>query len=245
MRIVGCKKTGETKERLKNLIPSNLRKEDILLNIGYSGFEEESFKGVIFNKTEDIKNCVDKKMMFKIMKRNRVKCLGFLDLSKSLDKIKAVLFLVNNDLVLRKNQDIQILNFNDLKKGLFKKWDYATIKEEKLFEYRFIIFKNHIVRAMLKLNKNNDFVLKQENSKFIDIDINKISKRTRKNLLKAVKCLNIDLCGVDVLLNKKGKFKIIEVNSGMAMNSKSINSFYDILQYYLFLDNKLKIKYHI
>jgi len=60
MKIVGCNTTEKTTDRLKDLIPLNLLKENILLNIGYSGFKKENdFEGLIFNRTENFKNCVN------------------------------------------------------------------------------------------------------------------------------------------------------------------------------------------
>ena len=238
MLIVGCNKTSETTEQLNNLLPNDLKNTNILLNIGYSKFKETDYKDyLILNTTESIKNCLDKKLMFKILKKNQVKCLKYFDLNKNIDKVRTIFYLLlNKELVLRNEKSLKVINFKEFKEIFNKKWKYSTLKENKLIEYRIIVFKNRIVRAMIKLNTSKDFQIKQENSKFIDIDINKLPKKVLKNIFKAVNSLKIDLSGIDILINKKGKFKIIEVNSGMSLCSKSIKRFYDILRYYLFLE---------
>lgn len=236
--VKGSGRTEETTKRLQDLMPSNLENEKIVLNVGNSSLNEDCYKDyIILNKVNSVKNCVNKKEMFKTLKKNGVKTLYYLDLNKPIDKLKSIFLLgINKELVLRNREGLKIINKKNLKEVFNKNWDYATIKENRLIEYRVIIFKNKVVRITFKLNKNNDFALKQNNSTFIEVDINKIPLKVRKNLLKAVEMLGIDLCGIDFLVNKKGKYKIIEVNSGMAMCEKSINSFYEILRYYLFMN---------
>ncbi|MFA6023566.1 MAG: hypothetical protein WC781_05750 [Candidatus Pacearchaeota archaeon] len=242
MEIIYCEKTKETGERLVNLMPEELTERNIILNVGNSNYRQKDNSPIgneelILNSVNSIKNCVNKKEMFRIFKENRIKSVSFIDLDKPMGKIKSsVILLFGKELVLRKDKEIEVIKLSEIKRLFKNKFDYATIKENRILEYRIIVFKNKVVRAMVKLNYGGDFVLKQDNSKFIDVNINKIPHKTINNLLKATKYLGIDLCGIDLLVNKNGKFKILEVNSGMALCSKSINQFYDILRYYLFME---------
>lgn len=224
MKIFSCNATEETGERLKNLLPQELENKPIALNLGYSDFKEiEGYKTL--NPSYAVKNCVNKKEMFKTLKKSKIKCLKFFDLNTIKGKFLSLFcLLIGKEIVLRSN-GIKILKLKDFSK-ILKNKDYATIKENKILEYRLIVFKNKIIRGMVKINKRGDFIVKQSNSRFKDIDLNKISEKDKQNIINSSLCLGLDLSGVDVLVNNKGKFKIIEVNSGMALCSKSIDILY-------------------
>ena len=205
-------------------MPDELEHTKIFLNIGNTNSKGK--KGyAILNTTKAVKNSVDKKKMFKLFKENEIKSVKFINLNNFLGKIKAVGYLaIGKDLVLRE-VGLNILGISQLVNFLKSK-EYATIKEKKVLEYRILVFKDKILRTTIKLPKEKDFILKQENCKFIKVKPN-FSKEEKKNIINSVKCLGLDLGGVDVLVNNKNEMKIIEVNSGMSLCSESVRLVFD------------------
>jgi len=219
MKFGYTKKTKETKEKLLELMPYELEYTKIFLNIGNA--KSKGKRGyVILNEPKAVKNSVDKKRMFRLFKENKIKSLRFIDLDNFLGKIKAIGYLtIGKDLVLR-DIGLNILGISQLINFLKSK-EYATLKEKKILEFRVLVFKDKILRTTIKLPKEKDFVLKQENCKFVEVKPN-FSDEDKKNIINSVKCLGLDLGGVDVLINDKNEMKIIEVNSGMSLCSKSV-----------------------
>ena len=205
-------------------MPDELKYTKIFLNIGNTNSKGK--KGyTILNTTKAVKNSVDKKKMFKLFKENEIKSVKFINLDNFLGKIKAVGYLtIGKDLVLRE-VGLNILGISQLINFLKSK-EYATIKEKKVLEYRVLVFKDKILRTTIKLPKQKDFILKQENCKFVGVKP-KFSEEDKKNIINSVKCLGLDLGGVDVLVNGKDEMKIIEVNSGMSLCSKSVKLVFD------------------
>ena len=227
MKIGYTKKTIETKDRLFELMPDDLKHAKIFLNIGNAN--SKGAPGyLMLNKPENVKNAADKKAMFKVFKENRINSVKFIDL-KGLGKFKAIGYLLTGkDLVLRE-QGLNVIGISQLFRFLKSK-EWVTLKEEKVIEYRVIVFRDKILRAMIKLPNKKDFTLKQENCRFIDIKPEFINETIPKDVIKSVKCLGLDLAGVDCLINKKGEFKILEVNSGMSLCSKSIGLLFNELR---------------
>lgn len=226
MLIISSNVTQETRENLQydtdNSI--NLKSKKILLNLGYSNLNENDYLDyLILNKAISIKNIVNKKLMLKILNNYKIKSLKCLDLKDKKDVLKAIFYLLlNRKLVLRDNGYLKIVGLKDFLK-YYKKYDYATLKENKVLEYRVIIFDNKIIRVLLKNNIVKSFNLKQDNSRFIELEdyhYNSI-KPLLNECLKAVRLFNIDLCGIDVLINDKNEFKIIELNTGIRLCRKS------------------------
>jgi len=230
MLIVNCNKTSETAERLENY--SNAIKGNFLINLGNSSLKEENYKDyIIINKVEGIKNCVNKKDMFRLLKKGKVSSLDYLNLKNPIDLIKGFMILYTKSLVFRKERKLKIINNHIDYFTLLKNYDYATIKENKVLEYRVLMFKDYPFRILLKLNKTNDFKLKQENCKFISVNL--IREDIVKECIKATKSIGIDLAGIDILINNKFEPKIIEINSGMALCGKSIRELIkSIKEYY-------------
>lgn len=227
MIILKCKKTEETCQRLRDLMPRSLRDKKIALNMGNSELKKDYSKYLLLNNPEAVKRAVNKKKMFEVLEDNRINCLKYMDIEYLKGKAEAVVSLFSGkEIVLRDGGDIKVITASELRELYNPKWKYATIKENKLLEYRFVVFRDKILRAMVKANAKGDFRVKQENSEFRMIDITKIPEDAINNIIKSVKCLGLDLAGVDVLLNMKDEFKIIEVNSGMALSPRSIKRLY-------------------
>lgn len=214
INIVGCGLTAETIERLEHRF-SDVN-SDFILNIGNSEFEG---KGVL-NKADKIKGCIDKKNMFREFKRNGVNCLKFYDLGSWYGWVRALFRVVfGNKLVLRKGRNCKVVRLKGFLKN-YGNYDYGTLFENKVFEYRVLVFKGNIFRSMIKFNPfSKKFRLCLDNTHFKDCWVR---SEIEKESLKAVKCLGLDLAGVDVLMNDRFQFKVIEVNSGMGLQKESI-----------------------
>jgi len=227
MIINGCKRTCKTKKLMKEMLPRELKNEKILINLGDSYLNERDYPNYeIINKVSAIRNCSNKKRMFEIFKQNNIISVHYFDLREQ--RFEAVDYLYGGfKLVLRKGKEIKIIGMDKLEE--LKSYDYATIKEEKVKEYRVILFRGKIVRAMRKMPQTTDFQFKQENCKFVTVTENSFPREVIKNMIKAQKVLGIDLCGIDLLKNTDGEWKILEVNSGMSMSPKSVEIFYKML----------------
>jgi len=222
MKIGYTKRTRETKERIKDLMSDSLKRKKVFLNIGNTKSGADKYKRIgylILNSNKAVENSADKKKMFRLFKENKINSVKFIELT-FFGKLKSICYLlIGKDLVLRE-KGLNVLGISQFINFL-KSENYVTLKENKIIEYRVIVFKNKIIRVMIKLAKEKDFSLKWENCRFKEVD--KDTLKDKENIIKSVSCLNLDLAGVDVLVNKKGESKIIEVNSGMSLNEKSIN----------------------
>ena len=192
-----------------------------------SKFKENGYTNHnIINSVQAIKNCIDKENALRTLRKNKVKCLKCYSLKSKIGLFLAT-FYIKRGLVLRKEKELKLVsNLKDFLK-YYKYYDYFTVKEDKVLEYRVIMFKNKPLRTTLKLNNRGNFQLKQDNSKFIDVKW--IRGDIIRNCRKATELLKIDLCGIDVLVNKKFDIRIIEVNSGMRLCRKSCEILKDVL----------------
>jgi hypothetical protein len=142
----------------------------------------------------------------------------------------------NIPIVFKKDGVIKVCSdYNELDYYL-SRCRYGTIKEEKIAEYRVIMYKGKLIEMFRKIPKPNhesDFALKAYNSNFVIVRDENWRNRHNKVLevcKHAMNTLKIDLCGFDVLINKQKEIKIIEANSGMGMCDNSIQKFYRLLE---------------
>jgi hypothetical protein len=234
MIIHNCKRTCKTAKLMKQMLPRELKNERILINLGDGYLDESKYRGYkIINRTSAIRNCSNKKKMFKLFQENNIQSVRFIEFDESTEPINE---LGGKILVLRKGGKIVLRTIRGNCIPIPDKWiyrgeyEYATIKEEKVKEYRVILFRGKIVRAMRKMPQEDDFQLKQENCKFVTITPeSSFPRETIGNMIKAQKVLGIDLCGIDLLKNTDGEWKILEVNSGMSMSPRSVEIFYKML----------------
>jgi len=230
MKIVRSGRTKETCDRLEHNMPKGLKELPIVLNYGNSKYEDDN-DCILINTHEAINNCVDKKKMFEHIKDYSV---GYFDLDSEEEIIRAFNTLaMEKELVLRKGSIIKCVTDIEDFEELFQKYDYATLKEEKKFEYRILMFYGKVFKIMLKHKLNDKFVNKQINCKFINVDIDDFKdihgSEVFNSLKKAVSELGINLCGVDLIVNSDDECKILEVNSGAGMSGKSVRLFYEKL----------------
>jgi glutathione synthase/RimK-type ligase-like ATP-grasp enzyme len=236
MEIVYCKKTRPTATLMKEMIPEILRDFKIIINLGNSSFNEHEDRYreyEIVNKIEAIKNSVDKKAMFKLFIKNKIPTVEFLDLSDPYDKRVAELYLeMGHKIILRSDKPKQFIRAAHRKyKKRLNNFTYATVQESKQAEYRVIVFKNKILRCMMKVpNDNASFRMKQHNCTFYGINKREFPVEALRMVKSAVKVLGLDLAGADLMLNDKNEWKVLEVNSGMGLNKRSITKLYTRIQ---------------
>ena len=230
MKIIRCGRTEETCDRVERNMPKGLVPLKIKLNYGNSQVEDDD-DYILINTQEAIKRCLHKREMFRYIRDYSV---GYFDLKSVSRVFKAfVTLMLGKELVLRKGSKIKCVSTVEDFEKLYKNYSYATLKEEKSFEYRILMFYGKPFKIKMKFNKKKEFVNKQENCRFIDVPIDLFEElygtEIIKNVRKAVWNLGIHLCGVDLILNDKKEFKILEVNSGAGMSGKSVRAFYEVL----------------
>lgn len=235
MKIISSNRTCKTKQLVRELIPEWAKYKKILLNLGDSSINEEEFRDyLIINKVDNILNCSNKVRMFEIFNENGIKSVTYVPLSRenygNINLLKFKVKFTKKDLVFRKGKELKIIPIEQVSVKDMNYYNFATIREDKEKEYRIIVYKGKIVRVMNKINNTGDFQFKQDNCSFVTIDFNRFPQEVKDNLFKAVRVLGIDLCGIDLLRNQRGEYKILEINSGMSMSERSIESFFELLK---------------
>lgn len=216
--IISCNRTSETADRLREQLAD--LQLDLTINLGNSSYDDSSIDdSKIINRTEAVKKCVDKKLMFENLIKGNVKTLAYYDITRLRDRLRTILKF--NDLVLRDENRLKIVKWYRLFSH-YKAYSYATGLESKIYEYRVLLYRHKPFRVMVKVNNGNDFVLKQHNSVFIDITPYRANNDVLDEAIKSSKALGIDLASVDLLVNKDNEIKVIECNSGSRLCLKSI-----------------------
>lgn len=237
IHIVGCPKTRLTKERFENVLEEGYKHVPTgkwLFNLGNSRFDREHIyerEGyTIINKVDNVYNCFNKKRMFRILIRNDVGCLKYFNFQVQED-IDLVRKYVRHGyaICLRANKRMRIVKTAADFERHYNNYTYATKVEDKLFEYRVVILHNKLVNIFIKNKHDNGFKYKQENCTFARLTLPD-NDPVLATSLKAARVLGIDLCGVDILVNKNKEAKIIEVNSGNGMMSRTIKKILKILK---------------
>lgn len=215
MKIISGRRTVKTKRLLEESMPDSLKNVQVFINLGNSDYDTSGYYNwKIVNHLDAIRNCANKIRMFNIFKENDVKCLDFF--KKGDMKNYGWRGFIGSKAVLKKGKRIRITR-------LFRgDWDYGTVFERKEHEYRVVVYKGAVLRAMEKipLDGNMD-ILKQKKCRFEHRPWRSLNRNVVEESIKACKALGIDLAGVDVLINNKGEVKVIEVNSGMAMGHRT------------------------
>ncbi len=211
MKIVNCRKSRVTGERLREMVLSRLRDKDVLVNLGWGQFDESEYEDWdVINRVGAIKRCVDKKKMLELLRREGVQCL-IIPQKRRFGRKYACKY----------GKRLRVRRFSRLFGGRFGNYDYVTEWEDKKEEYRVVVFRGKVLRAMRKEPRDGDMdkVLKQSNCRYRHIE--ELSDDVRFECIKACVVLGIDLAGVDILVNRRGDVRVIEVNSGMGMGSRT------------------------
>jgi len=235
IHIVGCPKTRITKETFERIIEEydKLPSGKWLFNLGNGNFggqgryESEGYN--IINKVNNIKNCSNKKRMFEILRQNKVPSLIYYDLNISQDRLRAMQHIRNGGIIcLRRRKSLKRVKTLEGFNRLYQSYNYATAQENKRYEYRVVMLKDNVVVVYVKNPSLKVFKYKQEYCTFGRITLEKNSD-ILEVCKQSTKALGIDICGIDVLVNKKGQAKIIEVNSGNGMAGRTIKKIMKML----------------
>jgi hypothetical protein len=194
---------------------------------------ERAYKRI--NTLEAVRNCSDKLRTLQILSTHNVPCLTAITANREM-RVDGQESTLGKTIVFKNEGQIEQCS-NPIGLAYYlQKCGYGTIKEEKLAEYRVILYRGNLIEMFRKIPKPNhesDFALKSYNSNFVIVRDENWRNRHNKILeicKKAMEVLKIDLCGFDVLINKQKEIKIIEANSGMGMCDNSIQKFYKLLE---------------
>jgi glutathione synthase/RimK-type ligase-like ATP-grasp enzyme len=200
MKIAYSKKSRITARLLKEMMPESLINAKIILNLGNSKLDTSRYQDwLIINKSESISNSANKKRMFELFQQSNIKCLEYRQSISRVIFFRSVWFK--------------------------RKWGW-TRRENKVKEYRVIVFLNKIFKIYEKIPNNQiDFQWKKDNTIFTRRRM-QFPEDVKLNIINSVKCIGLDLAGVDVLLNDLGEYKVIEVNSGLGMGEPTIRKLY-------------------
>lgn len=226
MKIFRSKYTRETSTLLREMMPEEFRELPIVLNYGNGcNFRESKYGNkLILNHKEAVRRCSNKKEMFRYISDCSVEYIdikmveGF---RNAVDKL-----LKKKELVGRKGNRIGIIKRIRELVDVYPDIDYVTVKEDKEKEFRVLMVLGEPFRIMEKINSNGDFMLKHANSTFRGRKISNFDFDIMEKIKCAVKKIGIDVCGVDVCLNRKGEYKILEINSGASLCKRSVRKFY-------------------
>lgn len=227
MKIRYVKKTRPTGKRLIELMPEQLEDLSIYFNFGNSDILFDYDDWLIFNTPEAVKNASNKKRMFRLFQENNINAIEYINLETQ-KELALMKLRHGKKLVLREEKSLKLIGPVFGKQKIRNSNGYVTIKENKLSEYRIIVWNNRILKTYIKLPNNyiKKFQYKINNCTFKRLCYNPFDSETTENILKSVRCLGLDLAGVDLLLNKDGEYKIIEVNSSPGMSEKTIKYLY-------------------
>jgi len=228
MNVVYSFATDVTGKRLIEYMPKEFANLPLVLNHGNGEFAERRVP--VLNEARAVRLCMDKYRQRKYFKQFS---LTYLNLKKKEHVELCRLYLhAGVRLVMKGGMPMEVVGSTEKFDRWHSKYEFATVVEDKRFEYRILMFKGRAFRIMCKLNRHNNFQWKQSNSQFIDVPIDWFGwlygSRLMKRLKRIVNKMGIDLCGIDLVRTKQGKFRILEINSGAAMCRKSIRLFYNM-----------------
>jgi len=226
MIVASCPLLEDTRARIEML---NRNLPDVVLNLGDSKLNESSFGSmVILNRRKAVKRCLNKKKMFRIFKMHRIPSPDYFDLNKKLDILRAMsCCAMKREIVLRRKGNLRIVGSVREFLRFYRDYDYATLKINKLAEWRVIVFRNKIVKVSIK--RGSCFALKNANAHFEPVYY--FSKDAIRLCKRVAGIFGIDLCGIDICYDKDSQdFKIIEINSAPGMNWDSVKIFLNYLK---------------
>ena len=179
-------------------------------------------KVVLFNDVNCIEKTTDKSMTTFLLSHNKIKTPETwvpekLEVARNiLNKLKKKkLYGMWKPLFGSQGKDIKIIKNNKLKKEseqVYYLQRYENIKtklDEKWQDFRIFVCNNKIIASMIRENKKKITNINQGGKpiKFIP------GKELKKISLQASQLVKADYVGIDLVKDKKAKFKIIEINS--------------------------------
>lgn len=201
------------------------------------------------NTIDAIDICSNKQLMKKHFTRAKIKTAPWFMLSykdKTNNKIKKMFEKYGKIIAKHKNSSHgtgifiletmnDYLNFkrnHDIESYIFEKY-YNYSREYRIHVYKDKCF--HAVRKLLKQQENKNKGKHLENCVFINEQNPKFNTpetwdTIKAECIKALKACKLDLGCLDVLVNKKGDFLILEVNSNPGLGEKGLQIYKEFLQ---------------
>lgn len=206
--VVGPKACKESAQRLAKSLGGTLcgdeyvnsRGYDVIFNYGRSSFLRNTDIPII-NQPKAVRTCIDKIATFKVLKENNLPHVAFCTRKTDIPaswKVVAVRSKVDG-----KQND----GFDLFEQGCdYPKAPLYTEYFKHEWEYRVVVFMGKVVARYRKDSNNgvwNLTLMLSDGFEAVD-----------EACVKAAKALGIDYVGFDVVENKRGKWMILEANSG-------------------------------
>jgi len=182
----------------------------------------KKLKVILFNDANCIEKTTDKSMTTFLLSHNNIntpmtwapeKLSVAINILKKLRKKK--LYGIWKPLFGSQGKGLKIIKNNKLKKNSEKvyylqKFEDIKIKSDKKWQdFRILVCNNKIIASMIRKNKKKITNISQGGKPVSFIASNEIKKIS----LNASKLVNADYAGIDLIKDKYGNFKVIEINS--------------------------------
>ena len=182
----------------------------------------KKLKVILFNDVNCIEKTTDKSMTTFLLSHNKIntprtwvpeKLVVARNILKKLKKKK--LYGIWKPLFGSQGKGLKIIKNNKLKKNSEKvyylqKFENIKVKSDKKWQdFRIFVCNNKIIASMIRKNKKKITNIGQGGKPFSFIP----SEEIKKISLNASKLVNADYAGIDLIKDKYGNFKVIEINS--------------------------------
>jgi len=182
----------------------------------------KKLKVALFNDVNCIEKATDKSMTTFLLSHNKINTPDtwapekLAVAKKILKKLKKKrLYGIWKPLFGSQGKGLKIIKRNKLKKNIeqvyyLQRFEDIKIKSKKKWQdFRVLVCNNEIIASMIRRNKKKITNIGQGGEPF---GFN-ASKEIKKISINASKIINADYAGIDLIKDKYGKFKVIEINS--------------------------------
>ena len=182
----------------------------------------KKLKVVLFNNVNCIEKTTDKSMTTFLLSHNKINTPDtwvpekLIEAKKILKKLKKKkLHGIWKPLFGSQGKGLKIIKNNKLKKNkeqvyyLQKLEDIKIKSERKWQDFRILVCNNKVIASMIRENKKKITNIGQGGKPF---SFNP-SEEIKEISIKASKLVNADYAGIDLIKDKYGNFKVIEINS--------------------------------
>lgn len=196
---------------------------EVIINLGNTN---ASYNSSMINKPEHVRNCAHKVRMFELMRDNDIPCLTWFDLRVPSQRMTAHDWADSGNRLIFRRLDGDFRYGKESTRIDNGHWDYATVKEERIFEFRALCYNGDVFKLFIK--DGDALRLKKDTTRFVRIDT---VPSTIKDIAHEVyQALGINLCGLDIMLTGDKGFLVIEVNSAPGMNDSSIKALFNLIR---------------
>jgi len=182
----------------------------------------KELKVVLFNDVNCIEKATDKSMTTFLLSHNKINTPDtwipekLIEAKKILKKLKKKkLHVIWKPLFGSQGKGLKIIKNNKIKQNseqvyYLQKLEDIKIKSQREWrDFRILICNNKIIASMIRKNKKKITNIGQGGSPFNF----KASEKIKKISIKASKLVNADYAGIDIIKDKYGNLKVIEINS--------------------------------